>query len=392
MNLALAADRLGVPRVRESLREALQGIRVPQVRITVLFGLATLAFVSLVNVFPVMQIAQRMPLHLMLAGSAIEFQIKAFVLLVAILMADRAVDHGARRRRSYVVAALGGCIAGVALSAVFNLAWRSLVLPDQWPDSRPWLRGTASYVYWPIYDVTTWLLLGGFAVFFYADRRAARKTEAHLRVAELEHLRKSKLALESRLQAMQARVEPQFLFNTLSTIERLYESDHARAQRMLDDLIDYLRAAMPLMRGRSTTVEQEVRLARAYIDIVKLRFDERLVFEIEVPEGIEDARLPPMMLLPLIDRAIGNAVEANRSRERVRIATDASNGRLRISVAGSGSAFVPEATGDDIDGIRERLAGLFGSDASLVLRRCEAERSEAVLDIPRESAAMPATS
>lgn len=390
MNLALATDRFGVPRVRESFREALQGIRAPQVRITVLFGLAALAFASLVNVWPIMQIAQRMPLHLMLLGSGIEFQIKAFVLLVAVALADCAVDRGAHRRLSYAVAAIGGCAAGVALGEVFHLAWRSFVLPDQWPDSRPWLRGTASYIYWPIYNVTTWLLLGGFAVFFYADRRAARKTEAHLRAAELEHLRKSKRALESRLQAMQARVEPQFLFNTLSQIERLYEFDHPKAQRMLDDLIDYLRAAMPLMRGRSSTIEQEMRLARAYIDIVKLR-DERLVFDIDVPEGIEDARLPPMMLLPLIDRAVGDAMEPCRDQRRVRIATGASDGRLRIVVGSTSTAFAPETTGDDIDGIRERLAGLFGTDASLVLRRYGEERTEAVLDIPRESAAMPAT-
>ena len=228
-------------------------------------------------------------------------------------------------------------------------------------------------------------------MFFYADRRAARKTEAHLRAAELEHLRKSKLALESRLQAMQARVEPQFLFNTLSQIERLYELEDAKAQRMLDDLIDYLRAAMPLMRGTSSTVDQEMRLVGAYIDIVRLRFDERLVFEIDVPEGIEDARLPPMMLLPLIDRAVGAATGARRSQERGRIATEASNERLRISIGSTNAAFAPEATRDDIEGIRERLAGLFGTDASLVLRRCDEERSEAVLDIPRESAAMPAT-
>jgi hypothetical protein len=385
MNLALAADRLGVPRVRESLREALQGIRGPQVRITVLFGLATLAFVSLVNVLPVMHIAQRMPLHLMLLGSAIEFQIKAFVLLVAILMADRAVDHGARQRRSYVVAALGGCIAGVALSDVFNLAWRTLVLPDQWPDSRPWLRGTAWYVYWPIYDVTTWLLLGGFAVFFYADRRAARKTEARLREAELEHLRKSKLALESRLQAMQARVEPQFLFNTLSQVERLYELDRSIGQRMLDDLIVYLRAAMPLMRSTSSTVAQELELARAYLNIVKVRLGNRLTFEIDVPEGIGDACLPPMMLLPLIDHAIVVGLEKTHAEGRIRIGVEPSGKNLRLVVVDSGAGFIPEAVGDGIGAIRDRLEALYGGRADLVLRRRAEGSTEAVMHIPLEN-------
>jgi hypothetical protein len=385
MNLALVADRFGVPRFRESVCEALQGIRGPQVRIAVLFGLATLAFESLVNVMPIRQIAQRMPLHLMLLGSAAESQIKAFILLVAILMADRAVDRGARRRLSYAAAALGGCVVGTAFGDVFQLAWRTLVLPDQWPESRPWLRGTAWYVYWPIYDVTTWLLLGGFAVFFYADRRAARKTEAHLREAELEHLRKSKLALESRLQAMQARVEPQFLFNTLSQVERLYERDPSIGQRMLDDLIVYLRAAMPLMRSSSSTVAQELELARAYLNIVKVRLGNRLTFEIDAPEGISDARLPPMMLLPLIDHAIVVGLETTRAEGRIRIAVQAAGKNLRLVVVDSGAGFIPEAVGDGIGAIRDRLGALYGERAELVLRRRVEGSTEAVMHIPLEN-------
>jgi hypothetical protein len=238
------------------------------------------------------------------------------------------------------------------------------VLPDQWPDSRPWLRGTAWYVYWPIYDVTTWLLLGGFAVFFYADRRAARKTEARLREAELEHLRKSKIALESRLQAMQARVEPQFLFNTLSQVEHLYELDRSIGQRMLDDLIVYLRAAMPLMRSTSSTVAQELELARAYLNIVRVRLGNRLTFEIDVPEGIGDACLPPMMLLPLIDHAIVVGLEKTHAEGRIRIGVEPSGKNLRLVVVDSGAGFIPEAVGDGIGAIRDRLEAPAGVPTS----------------------------
>jgi hypothetical protein len=76
-------------------------------------------------------------------------------------------------------------------------------------------------------------------VFLYADRRASRKTAQLLHAAELDRIRRSKLAFESRLQAMQARVEPQFLFNTLAQVERLYELDPALGSLMLDDLIAY---------------------------------------------------------------------------------------------------------------------------------------------------------
>jgi Histidine kinase len=103
---------------------------------------------------------------------------------------------------------------------------------------------------------------------------------------------------------MQARVEPPFLFNTLAQVKRLYEMDATLAQRMLDDLVAYLRAAMPHMRDTSSTMKQEIELARAYLDIVKIRLGDRLAFDIQVPEGAGDVRMPPMMLLPLIDHAV----------------------------------------------------------------------------------------
>jgi hypothetical protein len=107
-----------------------------------------------------------------------------------------------------IAAALVGCAVGSLIGELFSSTWRALVLPDAWPASRPWRKGPGAPYYFAIWGFTHWLLIGGSAVFFYADRRAARKTEAHLHAAELDRIRRSKLALESRLQAMQARVEP----------------------------------------------------------------------------------------------------------------------------------------------------------------------------------------
>jgi LytS/YehU family sensor histidine kinase len=225
-------------------------------------------------------------------------------------------------------------------------------------------------------------LLGGFAVFFYADRRAAHKTEATLRAAELDRIRKREIALESRLQAMQARVEPQFLFNTLSQVERLYEIDLAAAERMLDNLIDYLRAAMPLMRRTSSTVAQELELARAYLAIVKARLGERLVFDIDVPAHAGDARLPPMMLLPLIDHAVAYGLGERHDCGRLRIAVEVAGGRLRLAIRDSGAGFLREDASDGVAGVRERLAALYGDDASLVLRCADEGATVAVMDIP----------
>lgn len=361
---------------------AMRAIGAREVRAALLFGVAALAFTWLIHLVPILQIVQRMPMHLLLIGDLADAQIKSLTLLVAIVMADRAVDAGAPRRATYAAAALGGCATGAVLAEAFGIPWRALVLPDQWPQWRPWLQGTARLYYWPIYSMTSWLLLGGFAVFFYADRRAAHKTEATLRAAELDRIRKREIALESRLQAMQARVEPQFLFNTLSQVERLYEIDLAAAERMLDNLIDYLRAAMPLMRRTSSTVAQELELARAYLAIVKARLGERLVFDIDVPAHAGDARLPPMMLLPLIDHAVAYGLGERHDCGRLRIAVEVAGGRLRLAIRDSGAGFLREDASDGVAGVRERLAALYGDDASLVLRCADEGATVAVMDIP----------
>ncbi len=372
--------------------DALQGIGWVQVRRAMLFGIAVTVFHVATNNSVLLTLSKFVPLTLakLILGAALSFQVKSLCLLAAIVVADRAVDEGAPRRIVYFAAALVGCVAGVALSEPLDLAWRAWVLPaDIWPVDRPWFHGTAKYLHFPFWALTYWLLIGGSAVFVYANRRAARQTATRLRSAELDRTRRSRLAFESRLQAMQARIEPQFLFNTLAQVERLYEDDPAQAGNMLDALISYLRAAMPMMRDTSSTVGREIELARAYLDIVRLRLGERLSVAIEAPPGADDIRMPPMMLLPLIDHAIVRGLEpaTGAGAGAIRIHTDVRDGRLRLLIRDSGVGFAPETGGDGIAALRERLDALYGSSARLELRRVDPRATEAVLDLPLESSA-----
>ena len=366
--------------------DALSGVTRAQVRGTFLFGLGALAFTALINLVPFVQFFRAMPAHTYLLGNVIDFQIKAFVLLAAIVIAERAVDEGAPRRRAYVLAAIGGCVAGVAVSEAFNWAWRSFVLPPNWPSQRTYLRGPGSLFYHPTYSLTSWLLLGAPAVFFYADRSAARKTAASLHAAEIDRINRSRISLESRLQAMQARVEPQFLFNTLAQVERLYELRSPVAGTMLDDLIAYLRAAMPLMRDSSSTLSQEIELVRRYLEIAKIRLGNRLTFDLDVPQELADARMPPMMLLPLVDHAIVHGLERTHRDGEFRITAEASAGRLRLTIADSGAGFIRDDGDAGMASIVERLDALYGDAARLELRARDAAGTEAVMEIPYEHA------
>jgi hypothetical protein len=315
-------------------------------------------------------------------------QISAFALLLAVVVADRVTGKDPRRQAAYALAvlvgsAVGAILVSVALQLIWNrFAWELGKLTWSVVERRV----VTLRIGYTLYVFFEWMVIGGAATFIYIDRRRARMALARMRSAELERTRTAKRVVESQLQAMQARVEPQFLFNTLAQVKRLYEQDPNLAERMLGDLIAYLHAAMPHMRDTSSTLAQEIDLARAYLDIVKVRLGDRLAFDIESPQGAADTRMPPMMLLPLIDHAVVHGL-ANKPQTSasIDIAFAIADDRLRLTIADSGAGFVPDVGGDGITTIRERLATLYGSDASLVLRRGVAESTEAVMEIPYES-------
>jgi LytS/YehU family sensor histidine kinase len=289
----------------------------------------------------------------------------AMCLLLAVVVADRVSDTMAGRRRPYVIAIVVSAVGGATIEYFI----RGLT-------AHPFVVTNA------IWRAMEWLLIGGFATFLYVHHRQSLATLARLRASELNRIARSKEMIEAKLKVMQARVEPQFLFNTLAQVRKLFQVDPGLAERMLDELIAYLRAAMPKMRDTSSTLGQEVDLARAYLAIVKLRLGDRLAFAIDIPPGSRNAPMPPMILLPLVDHAIVHGLEQNQIDGALRVAVEIADGRLRLIIVDSGAGFVPEAAGDGIAGIRERLAALYGNDARLELTVRDAGSTEAIMEIP----------
>ncbi len=169
---------------------------------------------------------------------------------------------------------------------------------------------------------------------------------------------------EAQLKMMQAQVEPHFLFNTLASVDYLIETDPARASRMQKNLIQYLRAALPQMREGSSTLEREILQCRSYLEILKVRMDERLQFSINVPQGLLTASFPPMMLLTLVENAIKHGLEPKPDGGTLSLSAIVADGRLRVAVADSGLGFgVAQrgGTGVGLANVRERLAALYGA-------------------------------
>ncbi|HEX6138190.1 MAG TPA: histidine kinase [Casimicrobiaceae bacterium] len=380
MTVAVAVGRERVHRIAPAV-DALRAIGWRHVRAALLFGVVAWAFSMLMELPTILRFVT--PLHVIMARGVLDFEVRALCLMVALVIADRLIDEGAGRLLTYAVAALAGCLAGVLLGLALDANWAQIEMAARDPNAPgapPWQR-YGTQVTNTIFAMLNWLLFGGSAAFLYADRRAARKTEELLRAAEIDRLGRSKLALESRLQAMQARVEPQFLFNTLAHVRDLYERDPAAAARMLDDLIAYLRAAMPRMRDTSSTVGQEIELARAWLGIVGLRLPDRFSVDIAVEARVEAMRMPPMMLLPLLDRLVAPGLDLASGDAALRIRCSGADGDLRLSISSIGFRSPPEAAWAEI---RRRLDALYGGDASLELERTERCGARATLTIPCE--------
>ena len=216
-----------------------------------------------------------------------------------------------------------------------------------------------------------------------AEVQAAEATE------RAEHEQLQRQLMQARLAAMQAQVEPHFLFNTLATIDHLIETDPARASRMQKQLIALLRARLPHLRDGAvaavSNLGSEMDMVLPYLEILKMRMEERLQVQIDVPEGLRSAEFPPLMLQSLVENAIAHGLEPKDVGGSLHIAAQVSDGRLCVMVADTGLGFGEGATagtGLGLANIRERLHMLYGDRAELRIERNEPAGTRVQLCVP----------
>lgn len=183
------------------------------------------------------------------------------------------------------------------------------------------------------------------------------------RLAESE-----RAAAEARLRLLQAQIEPHFLFNTLANLQALIAVDTKRAQAMLTHLDGYLRATLATTRSDRGTLAGEFALLRGYLEILAIRMGPRLAYELDLPEDLANASVPPMLLQPLVENAIKHGLEPKIDGGRVRVAAKAEGRTLVLTVEDTGLGFGATAsagTGLGLPNVRERLASLYAGAASL---------------------------
>ena len=184
----------------------------------------------------------------------------------------------------------------------------------------------------------------------------------------VDSARMDEQAAEARLQMLEAQIEPHFLFNTLAHVKRLYETDRPAGARMMANLKAYLAVALPQMRATDSTLGRELDHVRAYLEIQQIRMGHRLVFGIDVAEPLRAARLPPLMVLTLVENAIKHGLTPQPGGGHLDIHASVDDGRLRVAVSDTGQGFTKSGGGGTgLANIRARLTTEFGANASLAL-------------------------
>lgn len=217
-------------------------------------------------------------------------------------------------------------------------------------------------------------------------RRAELTASQATQRAETEQLERT--VLEARMEALQAQIEPHFLFNTLASIDQLIQTDPPRASKMQQSLIRYLRSALPQMReARRSTLGQQVDLCSAFLEIMAVRMEERLEAVVNVPEGLKSAAFPPMMLQTLVENAIKHGLEPKATGGRLEIRAEIVDGQLAADVLDDGVGFAPKGDeGVGLANIRERLKVLYKGRAELIISVPPTGGTCATIKVPYEVA------
>jgi LytS/YehU family sensor histidine kinase len=232
--------------------------------------------------------------------------------------------------------------------------------------------------------VILWVAFGSAISYFFYSKARIKISKEILQQERINRLTSEKETLEANLKLLQAQVEPHFLFNTLSNVLSLIDTDPTKGKSMLVDLIHYLRTSLSRTLPMVTTLDQEMNIIKAYLNIQKVRMGERLSFSIELPDALREHPFPPMLLQPLVDNAVKHGLEPAIEGGEISIKVVEENGLIRIEVQDTGNGFsFYNTAGVGITNVRERIKLLYGDEGRLILEANVPHGVKAIIEVPK---------
>ena len=325
----------------------------------------------------------RTPLRTALAGFAVTFLFSSCIgLPIGLVMPHVAPLIWSRLRFPWTWAVIAGTMVTLAMVGS-SIAITVLTVVGYLPPGRflEWFFGSLKVV------TLVTLTIGLFITVYETMETQLREATVALRTKERDEAEARRLAAEAQLASIESRVQPHFLFNTLNSIAALVHDDPAGAERMTGQLASLLRSALDSTATPLVPLDHELQVVRAYLDIERVRFGDRLRYAVDLGDGVASALVPRMALQTLVENSVKYAVAPRREGGSIRVRAIAVDGRVRVSVDDDGPGFdaMVRPDGHGLDLLAERLKMLFGERATLRIESRTGFTSVTV-DVPAQSA------
>jgi len=264
---------------------------------------------------------------------------------------------------------------------------------EQAKDNQAWMEkmGEAAEMLEKVYFVETftsgWIPMLAWSVLYFAIKYSQIFQEV-----QKSALKSAAMAHEAQLKMLRYQLNPHFLFNTLNAISTLIlEKETADANRMVTRLSSFLRHSLDNDPMQKVTLEQELAALKLYLDIEKVRFEERLRLEVDVDDEAAQALIPSLLLQPLVENAIKYGIARSERGGRLKVAAKVFAGDLLIELSDDGPGVelvdgrIPDANGVGLRNTQERLAELYGNSHSFRLSETDPHGLTINIRIPFES-------
>lgn len=372
----------GLPAETPRPRTVLAALRSITLQEAAFFLLISLVIAAVNGVWGLEMIDKPNGRERLVAGLLMPFMFAPFI-AAGWLLADRA-EPGRWPRPARLAMGLLASVTAAVITAPLLLAAVGLLPPSEisvgaakTPVQLPlWVRIVSLWVEVAIHS--------GLAFAVLEFRRRRERSQQVLQAAVAEQAQLSRRLLESRLAAMQAQVEPQFLFDSLVDVQATYSRSAAAGDQVMDRLINYLRVALPRLREQGSTVQAEVELLAAYLGVVAARHDGKPQVQFFIAPDSACARFYPMLLLPLVQRAIRRAQQDGELPTQVELVVKRHGNEIGVLLRIHADGLC--ADDPELARVRERLAGLYAARAELICVEPKPGCSEFVMRVPLTAA------
>ena len=316
-----------------------------------------------------------------LPGKALTVVVGVMLLMVVTIAVINLTERLARHWR---LASLGAALFGCAI-LIRPIAFR---IQSGFGSLGPFDLIGPARAYWFMQPRAMSLILESFAFGCLAAapiylRRQRQERIRSLRKAKAQRISAESQQIEARLQALQAQIEPHFLFNTLAHIVRLHQVDARKGRSMLQSLTGYMRSALPQMRQADCTLARELALTRSYVEVQQIRMGDRLRVEVDVPAALMEARVPAMTVLTLAENAVKHGIGPKREGGTLRIEASRQGDTLEVAVCDDGVGLqLGAGTGHGLSNTRSRLEAAYGARAALAIENRPSGGVRAALLLP----------